>query len=100
MTSEQATGNFKLVGGRLCLDFVNTVYARAAGEVLPKRARAGNYLSGDDKLTSYPRLVAWSAHAGLLSDKEARRLLRVANDRPKNAAAVLKRAVKLREAIY
>ena len=96
---KRATGNLKLVGGRLCLDFVNTVYARAVGEAPAKRAR-GDYLSGDDKLTSYPDLVAWGARAGLLADKEARRLLRAADDRPKTAGAVLKRAVKLREAIY
>ncbi|PYS77938.1 MAG: hypothetical protein DMF67_08350 [Acidobacteria bacterium] len=99
MTMKRATGNLKLVGGRLCLDFVNTVYARAVGEAPAKRAR-GDYLSGDDKLTSYPDLVAWGARAGLLADKEARRLLRAADDRPKTAGAVLKRAVKLREAIY
>src|SRR5947209_1592427 len=84
MTMKRATGNLKLVGGRLCLDFVNTVYARAVGEAPAKRAR-GDYLSGDDKLTSYPDLVAWGARAGLLADKEARRLLRAADDRPKTA---------------
>jgi predicted RNA-binding Zn ribbon-like protein len=100
MTSEWANGKLKLVGGRLCLDFVNTVYARAVGEELPKRTRGGDYSSGDDKLISYTDLVAWSARAGLLSDKEARRLLRRANGQPKHAEAVLKRAVKLRAAIY
>ena len=100
MTSEWATGKLKLVGGRLCLDFVNTVYARTVGGELPKRTRVGDYSPGDDKLTSYADLVAWSARTGVLPDREMRRLLRLADDQPREAEAVLKRAVKLREAIY
>jgi predicted RNA-binding Zn ribbon-like protein len=100
MTSEWATGKLKLVGGRPCLDFVNTVYARAVGDGLPRRARGDGYSPGDDKLASYADLVAWSARAGVLSDREARRLLRLAEGRSKNAVAVLSRAVKLREALY
>lgn len=100
MTSDWAGGKLKLVGGRLCLDFVNTVYARPVGGGLPKGTRGGNYSPGDEKLTSYTDLVAWSVCAGVLSDKEARRLLRAASDRPKDAKAILKRAIKLREAIY
>ncbi|HYY94812.1 MAG TPA: ABATE domain-containing protein [Pyrinomonadaceae bacterium] len=100
MASEWATGKLKLVGGRLCLDFVNTVYARAVGDGLPRGTRRDGYSPGDDKLTSYGDLVAWGARAGVLSDKEARRLLRAASGQPKNSETVLKRAVKLREAIY
>ncbi len=100
MTSEWATGKLKLVGGRLCLDFVNTVYARAGGDGLSRRTGGEGYSPGNDKLTSYADLVAWSARAGVLSDREARRLLRLSDDQPRKAGAVLKRAVKLREATY
>jgi predicted RNA-binding Zn ribbon-like protein len=100
MTAELAAGKVKLVGGRLCLDFVNTVSPRAVSNQPLERERGGDYLTGHDKLTSYPALVAWSTHAGLLSDKEARRLLRSAGDQTKSAEVVLKRAVRLREAIY
>jgi len=100
MTSEWATGKLKLVGGRLCLDFVNTVYARSVGDGLPERTRGGDYSPGEDKLTSYADLVTRGARSGVLFDKGARRLLRLADGRPKSAEAVLKRAVKLREALY
>jgi predicted RNA-binding Zn ribbon-like protein len=79
---------------------VNTVYARAVGDGLPRRARGDGYSPEEDKFTSFTDLVEWSARAGVLSDKEARQLLRAANGQPKNAETVLKRAVKLREAIY
>ena len=79
--------NFKFVGGQLCMDFVNTV---------------GNYhdpLRLTDYFASYADLVAWSRQAGVITDPEARTLRREAEFRPAEAAAVLTRAVELRDAI-
>ena len=76
-----------LVGGRLCLDFANTVGAHDTDH--PR-----------EHLTSYADLVAWSQHAGVLTTAQAQPLLRAGEDRPTAAAAVLARAIALREAIY
>jgi predicted RNA-binding Zn ribbon-like protein len=84
---ERRASNLELVGGRLCLDFANTVSSRT--EVVRR-----------EYLTTYGELVAWSRHAGFLTDGEAEALLRNATRRPDEAAAVLDRAIVLREAIY
>ncbi|MGH2560333.1 MAG: CGNR zinc finger domain-containing protein [Thermomicrobiales bacterium] len=66
----------RLLGGRLCLDFVNTIENRAGR-------------TPEDFLTSYPDLVRWGRHAGLYTataEAEAR--------------AVLERAFALRDALY
>jgi predicted RNA-binding Zn ribbon-like protein len=74
-----------LVGGALCLDFVNTVDPRHA----PGRR---------EYLDSFPALVAWSRHAGagaLVGSGE----LAGGGDSPE-AERVLARAIRLREALY
>ena len=79
---------FKLVGGRLCLDFVNTV---------------GNWLDPDqrrDYLSGYADLVAWARQAGALSEAEAATLRSEAQRRPDDAAAALARALDLRDALH
>ncbi len=78
---------FELSGGRLCLDFANTV--SGSRTVRPT-----------ERLRSYGDLVSWSRQAGVVTDGQAERLLRQAGRRPSDAAAVLERAVALREAIY
>lgn len=80
-------GTLKLTGGRLCLDFANTVDWHASDHP-------------HEWLTSYSDLVAWSQHVGILTDYEAQRLLREAGCRPADASAVLERAITLREAVY
>src|SRR5574337_1210814 len=72
---------------RWCLDFANTLRKR----LMPHPV---------ELLASYADLVAWSRQAGVLAEPEARALLREANGRPEAAAAVLRRAIRLREAIY
>src|SRR6266702_6328424 len=89
----------KLVGGRLCLDFVNTV----AGRVPPRKPRASGKAGGPtgrERLGGYPDLVRWSVAAGALTRGEAEELLGRAGRRPSEAGAALRRAVGLREAIY
>jgi predicted RNA-binding Zn ribbon-like protein len=80
--------NYELVGGELCLDFVNT---------LDGSRDTGN---GRERLTSYADLAAWSRQAGIVTDGEAKGLLREASRRPLEAAEVFEQAIALRETIY
>lgn len=97
--NERPAARMNLVGGRLCLDFVNTVGgwnpdpARGKSDPFAMVARA-------DKLNDYVDLLAWSLHTGLLGENEAQALAREAGRRGKEAAATLDRAVALRGAIY
>lgn len=71
----------------LCLDFANTVDWHASDHP-------------EEQLNTYTDLVSWANHVGVLTDREARYLSREAAHRPADAAAVLEKAVTLREAIY
>jgi predicted RNA-binding Zn ribbon-like protein len=93
-TSESPAGTTKLVGGALCLDFVNTVGGRVAEGGGPRSSVLA------DKLSAYVDLVAWSRHAASLGAADARRLLRLAERRPGDAVDVLRRALLLREALH
>jgi predicted RNA-binding Zn ribbon-like protein len=86
-------GEMNLVGGRLFLDFVNTVGARR-NSLTPGTAVY------DDKLKDYLDLVAWGHHVKLLSRAEVDLLIRENGRLSKESSAVLGRAVRLREAIY
>jgi predicted RNA-binding Zn ribbon-like protein len=74
---------FDLSGGRLCLDFANTL-----------SGHTGEHLHG------YADLVVFTRQAGVLTDAAARRLLAEAARRPDEAVAMLARARALRGAIY
>jgi predicted RNA-binding Zn ribbon-like protein len=76
-----------LIGGALCLDFVNTVDPRHA----PGRR---------EYLDSYPALVAWGSHTGAIDADQAERLRQAAAAQPAEADRVLGRAIRLREALY
>ena len=80
--------NWKFVGGRLCLDFVNTVGGRVGPAVLR------------DKLLDYADLLEWSRLAGVVIQAETRKLARRAVSHRREAQAILTRAVALREALY
>jgi predicted RNA-binding Zn ribbon-like protein len=77
---------FELTGGRLCLDFANTL--------------AGSRGSPKEYLASYRDLVFWGRQAGVLSGSEAEHLTEAARRRPADAAKVLAEAVGLRETIF
>ena len=79
----------KFIGGRLCLDFINTVGGRdAAGAVIR------------DKIGNYDELLAWSVLAGIVDRPRAGALARLAAHEDREAVKVLARAVRLREALY
>jgi len=76
-----------LVGGSVCLDFVNTTGARESAA--PR-----------ERLTCYSDLLTWSRRAGILDARAARRLRKVAASREADAATVLRRARTVREDLY
>jgi len=92
--NERPAAMIKLVGGRLCLDFVNSV----GGRRLALPSEKGSAVR-EDKLNDYGDLLAWSQHVGLLTEGEMQKLLRESRQQAE-AAAVFARAMELREAIY
>jgi predicted RNA-binding Zn ribbon-like protein len=88
MTDPKRTaGNLKPLGGRLCLDFVNTLDWR--GTETPV-----------EFLNTYPDLVVWSQHVGICTPAETRQLTKLANSQKEEARQACNRAVELRETIY
>lgn len=78
---------YELLGGRLCLDFANTVSGmRGSAE--------------QDHLSDYDALVSWGRQAGTLTEAGARKLLALSRKRPAEAEAVFRDAIALREAIH
>jgi len=78
---------FELTGGRLCLDFANTVDDRPTSN--PK-----------SRLKGYADLLAFGVQTGVLSASEAREAAALETNRPRYAAALYRRAVALRERIF
>jgi predicted RNA-binding Zn ribbon-like protein len=88
MTDKKRTAaSLKLLGGRLCLDFVNTLDWR--GTDTPQ-----------EFLNTIDDLVVWCRHAGITRKEEDQNLHRLAARQGSNAGKVLTRAIKLRETIY
>src|SRR5512146_1477272 len=78
---------FELTGGRLCLDFANTLDER------PTDHRR-------ERLRDYADLLDWGVQAGALPRREAATLRAQATHRPREAAAALGRARTLRESLF
>ncbi len=85
---EKRERTYDLVGGALCLDFVNT---------------RGNYI---DKLNptydyfeSYADILSWARQAGVITREEQQALDKVAEDRPQETESAFRRAKELRESI-
>lgn len=78
---------FELLGGRLCLDFANTVSGKRA-------------VDERDHLGSYEALVSWGQQTDAISEAHGRRLLAEARRRPSEAEATFRAAIALRETIY
>ena len=99
MTVNLNTAKFKLIGGNVSLDFVNTAGGRLSNQQKENGRDYANVFYYD-KLETYADLLAWSLKAALLDEKEAKKLLQIGEDVPHKAEAVLKRAVNLRESLY
>jgi predicted RNA-binding Zn ribbon-like protein len=80
-------GNMSLLGGRSCLDFVNTLDWR--GTEHP-----------NEYLNTFQDLIIWSQHVGTISDQEAEQLSQKAQTLSLEGTRVLQDSVILREAIY
>ncbi|MBA3945726.1 MAG: ABATE domain-containing protein [Herpetosiphonaceae bacterium] len=76
-----------LVGGRLCLDFANTIGSHDTDHP-------------DEHLTTYHDLLVWSRRAGVLAKGDQEQLAREAAARPAEAAVIFEQARELREVIY
>jgi predicted RNA-binding Zn ribbon-like protein len=85
--SDRRERRFKLRGGDVSLDFVNTLGWRLTGH-------PGEYLR------SYEDLLDWSRQAGLLALEEKEGLFRQATLDPEGAQKTLSRAIALREEIH
>jgi predicted RNA-binding Zn ribbon-like protein len=93
-----AAAEMRLIGGRLCLDFINTVDARKSDS--PRReSRVVDSVVGD-KLAGYSDLVEWSRHSGIVTATEAERLLQASKRNARAAKNVFERGIALREALY
>lgn len=99
MTVRSRENKFKLIGGVSSLDFVNTIGGR---ETSAQSRKKRDYQTAvrDERLAEYADLLAWGKKSGLLSESAVRALERKAREKPAAAEAVLKRAIKLREAVY
>lgn len=78
---------FELVGGELCLDFVNTLDDRFSSE--PK-----------ELLKAYIDLARFAEDTGILSASEVDRLFTRSQTSPEEAQSALAAAIELREAMY
>jgi predicted RNA-binding Zn ribbon-like protein len=76
-----------LLGGRLCLDFVNTIEGRIG-------------LDPEDFLRGCADVLHWGEHAGLLTAAQVSMHSREAAKKPGAAAACLANAISLRELLY
>ena len=86
MGVEKTIAEMRMVGGHLCLDFVNTVDSR--------RDRWG-----PDLLRTYGDLIDWAERAELIEADGKKGLLAAASLRPAAARSALDRAKVLREAV-
>jgi predicted RNA-binding Zn ribbon-like protein len=81
------SGEFpRLLAGRLCLDFANTI----EGPMDP---------TPEDYLDDYGDLARWSWHAKAIDDRELQALVQLHEASPRRAAEVFVQARRLREAI-
>jgi predicted RNA-binding Zn ribbon-like protein len=80
-------GNLKLLGGRLCLDFTNTLDWRGTDTPV-------------EFLNTFQDLVIWSLHAGVCTSQDSRKLSLMAKQSKMTAQKVQRRALELREIIY
>jgi predicted RNA-binding Zn ribbon-like protein len=93
-------GRWRLVGGRPCLDFVNTVGGRVSAPGRPARARDFADQVTRDHLPDFESLLRWAAYASLVPAPELERLRARARHEPPAARRVLARARRLRESLY
>ena len=87
MADEPSKNIYEFQGGELCLDFANTVGSHSSDHP-------------NERVRTYPDLLAWSRQATLISNREEADMLRAAAAQSTRAEMVLTRAHQLREAIF
>jgi len=95
----QPDANWRLVGARSCLDFVNTVGGRVSSPKARGTRDFADYICRDD-IPDYESLLRWSTFASLIERSETDRLHDQARRSAAAAKRVLRRALRLREALY
>lgn len=80
-------GRLPIVGGRICLDFINTSSGRGSDH-------------HKENLKSYFDLLAWAHHAGILTAGETLELVARARARLAASHRAFSRALALREALH
>jgi predicted RNA-binding Zn ribbon-like protein len=80
-------GNLKLLGGKLCLDFINTLDWRGTDSPV-------------EFLNTYQDLFVWSRHVGICALKDSRHLKILVKRSTSEARIVHRRAITLRETLY
>ena len=80
-------GRLSLIGGELCIDFVNTVDWRTGP-------------NPEEYMSSYSDLIDWSQSVGTIDAATARRLKRRAAADPSGASAAFSKGIVFRESLY
>ena len=87
-----SAADVRLIGGRLCLDFINTVDGRKSDS--PRRESGSiNRLVLGDKLAEYSDLVEWCRHSGIVTAIEAGPLIKASKRNAAEARYVFDRAI-------
>ena len=78
---------FDLLGGRLAIDFVNTVSGK-------------RLLAPIERLNDYGDVLSWAEQVGVAKAARVKTLRRIAREHPRDADAVYARVKELREALF
>ena len=78
---------FDLLGGRLAIDFVNTVSGK-------------RLLAPIERFNDYGDVISWAEQVGLASAARVKALRRIAREQPRDAEAAFARVKELREALF
>jgi len=87
---------WKLIGGRLCFDLVNSV----SGRIKQNETNSLDYKIDADKFESFAHLVVWGKATGILNEASANKINIFAAQNDKAAKKILQRVQLLRESIY
>jgi predicted RNA-binding Zn ribbon-like protein len=87
MTTHDHGHVFDFLGGRLAIDFVNTVSGK-------------RLLAPVERLTEYADVLSWAEQIGIATAARVKSLRRMAKEHPRTAEAVYQRSKNLREALF
>ena len=90
------TKNWKFIGGRLCLDFVNSVGERKELEEKPYPEN----IIVKDKLENFNDFITWGKEIGIITEAERKYLLNLNSSEKKETEITFKRAIELRESLF